>query len=52
MQRKSENKNLKDQKVCLGINQTISKGEEKLQQIWGIIITRRDVTRTRRTNSG
>jgi hypothetical protein len=52
MQQKSENETLKDQKAYLGVNQTISEGAEILQQILGIIVTRRDVTRTRRTNSG
>ena len=52
MQWKSENETLSDQKVYRGVNQTISEGEEILQQILGIIATRRDVTRTRRTNSG
>ena len=40
MQWKSENETLSDQKVYRGVNQPISEGEEILQQILGIIVTK------------
>ena len=48
MQRKSENETLKDQKVYLGVNQTIIDGEEILPQISGIIVTKRERERAKR----